>query len=139
MDASLCDRFTEALILDKNRDALFTAIIEKNSVQLNEILKQDPSVVDRQDPVFGFTPLMLASRLGNLEAATCLLKSKASVDAVNIRQQTALMLAVTNDRKELANTLLEAGADIKPKDDHGRTAQDLAELNRVYGIQFKRI
>ena len=125
--------------LDASREALFQAISKDDSKGFNEMLKQGPNVTDRKDPIFGMTALMFAARLGKLEAAMSLVhKSKVSLDAINIHSQTALMLAASNGRTDVADALVLAGANIELQDGHGRTAEMLAKENRVYGIVFKR-
>ena len=65
-------------------------------------------------PTGGFTALMFAVRNGHGAVAKALAKSGANLNLTNGDGATATMIAITNDRLDLANTLLEVGAD--PKD-----------------------
>ena len=51
------------------------------------------------------------------------------VDAVDDENLTPLMWAVMNDRRDVANMLLRAGADVRTKNHLDRTVFDLARYN----------
>ena len=64
----------------------------------------------------GETPLMMASRTGNLEAVKTLLRHKAAVNAKEItRGHTALMWAATEGHTDVVKELVANGADVNAR------------------------
>ncbi len=79
----------------------------------------------------GSGALLVAAAYGNLEAARCLISHGANVnlhrwrDTLIIkpnREETALHRAIRGRHEALATLLLESGADMSPRDAHGKTA-----------------
>ena len=96
----------------------------------------DPDSQDRE----GWTALMYAARSEDPHLVPLLLKAEASLDLVNGEGETALIISVRRGNVEAARQLLMAGADVKPRDARGRTAQDWADAdNRTYLSQIIRI
>jgi cytohesin len=62
-------------------------------------------------PTGGFTALMFAARNGHEAAVRALIAGGADTKAVNGDGLTATMVAIANDRLDLAKTLVELGAD----------------------------
>src|SRR5688572_23893928 len=62
-------------------------------------------------PTGGFTALMFAARNGHEAAVKALVKGGADTKATNGDGLTATMVAIANDRFDLARTLVELGAD----------------------------
>jgi ankyrin repeat protein len=62
-------------------------------------------------PTGGFTALMYAAREGHDAAARALVAGGADAKATNGDGATAMMIAIVNDRFDLAKTLLDIGAD----------------------------
>jgi ankyrin repeat protein len=62
-------------------------------------------------PTGGFTPLMFAARAGHEAAIRALAKGGADLNITNGDGATAMMIAIVNDRFDLARTLLDLGAD----------------------------
>ncbi|MDC9726171.1 MAG: quinoprotein dehydrogenase-associated putative ABC transporter substrate-binding protein [Gammaproteobacteria bacterium] len=88
----------------------------------------------------GYTPLMVAAKLGQLPAAQVLLQYGAKVDATNSGGVTALMIAAANNQPGLFSLILKSGADLKRENKQGQTAYDLAKLRKstdVLGIFTK--
>lgn len=81
---------------DPNRKARLTTIDERKHAD---------------HPTGGFTALMFAARNGHAAAATALIKGGADPKAVNGDGLTATMIAIANDRFDLAKTLVDLGAD----------------------------
>jgi uncharacterized protein len=74
-------------------------------------------LVVRQDvmslpPVGGLTPLMEAARENAFDAAKVLLKAKADSSLRTPDKMTALLIAITNAHWDMANLLIESGADL---------------------------
>lgn len=76
---------------------------------------------------FGFTPLIYASRLADLEAMKWLFANGAEVDARDDMGQTALFDATWLGNDEVVKELLRRGARVDARDNEGRTAIDFAK------------
>jgi ankyrin len=69
----------------------------------------------RVDPA-GETPLMLASRVGNLDAVRVLMERGATIEAKDAQfEQTALMVAVRENHPQVVKLLVELGANVNAK------------------------
>ncbi|HEU0049657.1 MAG TPA: ankyrin repeat domain-containing protein [Nitrososphaera sp.] len=78
----------------------------------------------------GTTPLMYASSAGHLETVKLLLKKGAKVNAEDQDGDTALTYAaIRGAPKEILNELIAARADVKHKNNRGKTAEILAAEN----------
>lgn len=84
----------------------------------------DPDIADKKD----LTPLLLAVRLGFVEAVQALAKAGARVDLANGAGETPLISAVHNRNIVLIRILMQAGANPDKTDSSGRSARDYAEL-----------
>ena len=70
----------------------------------------------------GLTPLLFATRQGNVSAAMALLKAGANVNQVSQGDHTSpLLMAAINGHFDLAKALIDAGADPKLASDAGTT------------------
>jgi uncharacterized protein len=74
----------------------------------------------------GYTLLMRASELGDIDAVRVLLTKEADVNAKGSYGTTALLQAVRGANTEVVKILLEKGADINAKDNYNNTALSLA-------------
>jgi len=90
-------------------DVLLAAGADPNhKARVSELTKRS----SRADfPSGGFSPLMWAARNGNEALVHRLLEAGADINATNGDGATATMLAIVNDRFDMAATLLELGAD----------------------------
>lgn len=91
-------------------DALLDAGANPNmKARVSELTKRST----RTDfPSGGFTALMWAVRDGNEPIVRRLLEGGADINLTNGDDATAMMLAIVNDRFDLAATLVELGADV---------------------------
>jgi ankyrin repeat protein len=80
------------------------------------------------DALQGFTPLMHAVRTGKIENVRLLIEAGADLEARNHKGQTVLLVAADNSgaTEEVAQLLIEAGADVTAVDDAEFSALDLA-------------
>jgi uncharacterized protein len=72
------------------------------------------AITDRRHgdyPTGGFTPLMFAARNGHADVVTLLAKKGADLKATNGDNATATIIAIANDRFDIAAQLLDLGAD----------------------------
>ena len=77
---------------------------------------------------FGDTPLHIVCRWGDAEAVDTLIKAGANVNAIGETKMTPLFSAVMGKSVEVAQRLLDAGADPLIKDEDGGTALAYANL-----------
>ena len=103
--------------------------------------KLDYPLIVRQDvmsipPVGGLTPLMEAARENSYEAAEALLKSGADPNIQNPEKMTALLIAVTNLHWDLANLLIENGAN--PSDGSLAQAVEMRDQKEVLARPMSR-
>jgi ankyrin repeat protein len=112
-----------------NRTALHIVVERHDLTWLNFLLAKgaDPNLADNR----GVTPLLLACRLGFIEAVPALVKARARVDAANSAGETPLIFAVHSGNLDLVRALLKAGADPDRADNSGRTARDYARVERA--------
>lgn len=96
-------------LADRVEDSLSSARLGDTS-QLAKLLDRgvDVNATDAQ----GTSLLMLAAREGQLATVRELLKRKPNVDARNQAGDSALMLAVLHDHGDIAEALLQAGAQV---------------------------
>jgi uncharacterized protein len=99
-------------------DALFSAIKAGNLQAATASLDHgaDPNAVNKE----GDCPLHLAAGLGRYEIVRLLLRKKAKIDTATASYgQTPLFNAVMSKQVPIAETLLEAGADVNGADGNG--------------------
>ena len=89
--------------------------------------------LDPPRPEGGFTPFLHAVLAGHLESVRALLAAGADVDEAAPDGVTALMLALTKRHGDIAQFLLDAGADPSP-DDAGYTALHLASATGALAV-----
>jgi uncharacterized protein len=70
----------------------------------------------------GFTPLMFASRVGDLASASLLLSSGADINAAAPEYGTSLTVAIASGQEDVALLLIDKGADVSATDGVGLTA-----------------
>jgi len=107
----------------QHETALMWAAAEGHTDAVKVLLdaKADPDVKARvttieerkhaDHPTGGFTALMYAVRNGHEEVARLLAQRRADLNATNGDGVTALIVAIVNDRFDLAGTLVDLGAD----------------------------
>lgn len=97
--------------------------------EVRRVAAAHASLINQATVPYG-TPLHLAVQQGNDAAVAVLLEAGADLNAtaniLNLRCVTALHLAAAFDDREVAGTLLRAGADPAVEDCEGRTALELA-------------
>jgi ankyrin repeat protein len=112
---------------------LVDAIVQTNIEKINELINSNLNTVTdliNQKDEFGFTPLMAASALDNLEAAKLLISYGARVDERNNENATALIIACQLGGPRVINELIERGANVNAQTIDGITP---LILSGIYG------
>lgn len=83
---------------------------------------------DTKSDVDGRTPLLIAARMGDVEAVAMLLKTNAvDIEAKEFEfGRTPLLCAISRDHTEVVKLLLEKGADKSVRDIEGKTPYEIA-------------
>lgn len=99
---------------------LHIAVSRDDTRQLQTLLQAgaDPNIVDG---LTGRTPVLLAAKIGNLEAMKELLDAGADPETADRRGETPIHLAVRREDRDGLTLLLEAGADLNSRDSCGQT------------------
>src|SRR3569623_67782 len=108
--------------LESNRTALHIVIERRDLTWRNFLLARgaDPNLADSR----GVTPLLLAVRMGFVEAVDSLVKNHARLNDSNDAGETPLISAVHARNIPMMRVLLQAGADPDRNDNSGRSARD---------------
>lgn len=106
------------------KDNIFTAIRSIDYTSINVLLSEGMNIdtVNRQ----GNTPLMVASKIGNLRIMDILLAHKPSMNLQNKKGSTALMIAARTGQFHVVKKLVTNGADVSMQNEDGNTALTLA-------------
>ena len=75
---------------------------------------------------WGWTPLILAARIGHTEIERLLIDAKANVDTTGYHGQTALMMSAELGNIEAVSPLITTEADVNARDEYGDTALMIA-------------
>ncbi|KAH9495852.1 hypothetical protein Btru_015259 [Bulinus truncatus] len=78
-----------------------------------------------------FTPIHLASQLGNTSNVVALADGGSDVNVKGFAGTTPLHLTAYNDHQKTASKLISYGADVTLQDDRGFTALDLAKTKKM--------
>ena len=108
--------------------------------ELVSLLLARGAKVDARDN-YGWTPLMVAARLGDAETARLLLDHGADVNVAATANYTPLHWAVALGRRDLFNVLLDFGADVNLLTLHGEAGlggDDRAPRRPGRGLQRAR-
>ncbi len=140
--------------VDKSGVTALHAALRGNDIANIRLLVENGADVNRFDsqPLISSTPLMEAALNGNLAAVKLLLAKGANVNAVSplqtlkIRNRplvagkfTALLLAATYGPPEIAEALLDAGAEVNAAEARGMTPLMLALSTDRFNPQTVRI
>jgi ankyrin repeat protein len=106
---------------DNGDTALMIASYTHNVDAAKALLARDAEV-NRH----GWAPLHYAAAVGDVAIIRLLLDKSAYIDTESPNKTTPLMMAARGGNNEAAKALIEAGADVSLKNDHGLTAVDFA-------------
>ena len=96
-------------------------------------LESNPQLANAKDER-GFTPLVLATYMGQKEIAETLLEYGAEIDAQDALGNTTLMGVCYKGSQDLAEMLITKGANINLSNKEGDTALTFAEKHGQEGI-----
>lgn len=117
---------------EKNQEqqtALMIAALENRVESFELLLNQSDDALVRDKDCNGYSVLMLAAHKGHLRILAILLKNYNSIDFINdtsMRNQTAVMLAVTQGRTAVVEKLIAMGCDLYAVDENDDNALMLA-------------
>ena len=125
------------LILYRDMNAeLFLAAAENNKPKILSCLENGADINLRNGK--GWTPLIVASFNGGLEAMKTLIENGADIDMPDFKGITPLMYAMQNYEKTKLklgfDLLLEKGANKKLRDGYNLSIEDHAKLRKVFGL-----
>jgi ankyrin repeat protein len=114
--------------------ALRAAAYRGDTQRVRSILERRPEWVNMRDK-YDMTALHQAMSRMNEETVHVLLEKGASINATNYNGATPLHLAAgvkdvpTDQQKRVLEMLLNKGADLSLKDNHGRSAVEMVDTN----------
>ncbi|WAR14989.1 MIB2-like protein [Mya arenaria] len=111
-------------------NVLHHAALKGNNYATERILQKSRQIVDRKKDD-GFAPLHLASLNGHRDG-------HASIDIRNNRQQTPLLLAVSQGHIGLMDLLVSQGADVNVEDEDGDTCLHLGLIRTSKGANLNK-
>jgi uncharacterized protein len=101
-------------------------MIANNISSINQMLDEDPGLVNRRDDK-GRTPIDLAVSRSSPEVVELLIQRGADINKRDeVYGSTPLRQVVARDRKDIAEILLRHGVDIAMKNNAGETAYSFA-------------
>ena len=100
---------------------LLKAIEYNKTLNMAKLLVENVSNVNAKEN-YGWTPLIKAADMNNLERAKFLLDNNADINTTNDRGSTALIVAAIENSIAVAKLLVERGAQITIKDTAQKTA-----------------
>uniref|UniRef100_A0A2P2HYP9 Tankyrase-like n=2 Tax=Hirondellea gigas TaxID=1518452 RepID=A0A2P2HYP9_9CRUS len=107
------------------KPALYLSV-ESNDVAMVQLLLRLGASVNHADSI-GETPLLLACSRGYMTLVEMLLQqARPNINARTLQGTTALHAAAAQGSRELVETLLSHGADVKLQDKNGRSALHIA-------------
>ena len=121
--------------IKNGNNALYIAFREKHISTMDFLLQNNfnPNLPNAK----GYTPLMKASALGNLEVVNLLLNNRnidINFHSGKIDEMSALHLAVKNQHPEVVKRLCEAGADLYLKNADNKSPKEMAIENDMTDI-----
>jgi uncharacterized protein len=87
----------------------------------------------------GFTPLLFAARVGDVDSAKVLVAVGADVNEVGPKGMTPLVLASASGQEQIGIFLLDKGANANAKDDYGATALHYALTKGITSLNGVRL
>lgn len=115
---------------DSSGTPVLSIAVRKSYTKMIQLLLKSGASVNEVSKDRRYSPLMDAVQIGDLENAKLLLQYAANPDLQSTDGQTALILAVGRQEKELVKLLVDYGANPEIKDKLGMSAIKYAEVFR---------
>ena len=116
------------------RTALHIAAATDNMFFLDLLDKSRSKMAVKARDMYGYTPLHVAVRAENQQAAMTLLKKDADMEAKSRKGETALHYAVRKGNRSIVNFLLQNKADVRARDKKGNSVLHKAENFEIYAL-----
>jgi ankyrin repeat protein len=110
------------ILIDNGANVSARTIKLKDEMEYSPMLLGGYAANVQSVPQGGYTPIMFAARVGDLNTARLLVNKGAGVNDVSVEDGTALVIASAWGHEDLAMYLLDEGADPNSADANGMTA-----------------
>ena len=121
---------------EQGQTALMWAVAQKHSAAAQALIDGGADIRARTKG--GFTPVLFAARVGDVESAGILLSRGVNVNEAGPDGMTPLVLASASGQEALAIFLLDKGADPNAKDEYGATALHYAVMKGITALNGVR-
>ncbi|HFE39552.1 MAG TPA: ankyrin repeat domain-containing protein [Gammaproteobacteria bacterium] len=116
-----------------NNTPLMDAASNANSEQVKAMLATGDVDINKANR-YGWTALMHAAKVGDLESVKLLVEKGATVDARDSNGWTPMMRAAQKGHVEVVEYLIDKGADVNATTENGWTALMWAALREKVGV-----
>ncbi len=106
---------SEVTVISRTHGALLRAVTDGRVATLGMLLKEESTLVNEPYGM-GWTPIMIATWNGHVDAVKALVTHQAQLEARTDDGLTALMLAASRGNEAIAQFLLSKGADASARD-----------------------
>jgi ankyrin len=121
---------------EQGQTALMWSIAQKHPTVTQTLIQAGADIRARSKG--GFTPLLFAARVGDVESAKLLLAAGANVNETAPNGMTPLLLASASGQENLGIFLLDRGADPNARDMLGATALHYAVMKGITSLNEVR-
>ena len=121
---------------EQGQTALMWGVAQKHPDVTQALIQGGADIRARSNG--GFTPLLFATRVGDVESARLLLAAGANVNETAPNGMTPLVLASASGQEDVAVFLLDKGADPNARDNLGATALHYAMIKGITAVNEVR-
>jgi ankyrin repeat protein len=122
---------------EQQQTALMWAVAQKHAAAAQALIEGGADIHARSKG--GFTPLLFAARVGDVDSARVLLAKGAKLNEPGPEGMTPLVLASAGGQEEMGIFLLEQGADPNIADSNGATALHYTVMKGITSLNGVRI
>merc|ERR1712060_183057 len=97
------------------------------------LMKKKANVFDKSND--HYTTMMVAAEKGHVKVSKLLLKRMVNLNATSASGNSALMLALTAEKEDVAKWLLQEGADVSHRNGEDDDAIDIAEERGMFALK----